>query len=514
MYNKKDIKDNGLIKDDVYYKDLFENASEGMVVMNKEGIVLDVNKKFCNTHGYDKDELLGSHYEIFENNDTRGDRNNRINNLLNCEQRESVLYETVHNRKDGQRIYLESSSIAISKDGKTYIQSIHRDIEERKRMYEKMLLSQNLESLGVLASGIAHEFNNIFSSILGYVECLYDDLPPEKARKMISSINKLALRGSGTASSLQIFSKRNTKDLFTLNINDIIRDTVNLAKNIISSKKVSISINLNDELNSIKGEPMHLEQMLMILINNAINSIPYGQEGTVYIATSNHIVTEPSKTNPELTKGQYVFLAISDTGYGMPEETLNRIFEPFYEVKSKDKGLSLGLFAVYGIVRNHKGLIKVKSKLGQGTTFEIYIPALETVSHKEKGLSHEIINLEGTETILLVDDEPDILSSLGPLLEKRGYKVIATDDPKKAIELYNFLSNEIDLVISDIVMPQVSGRDLIWYFKKIRPECKVIAITAQDLSSLDMQDYADVVVKKPYITKELLTHIRKVLGRR
>lgn len=491
------------------FRGLFDNANDGVVVFNKNGIILNVNQKFCELHGFEKEALIGTHIKLLEPENHEGKKKERMNRILHGE---PLIFETEHYKRDGNKILLEVSSKAIDIGGELYIQSFHRDISNKKRLQEQLFQSQKMESIGMLAGGIAHDFNNILTAILGHADLLhnYSNLDATQLQR-VKTIESASRKAGQMITKLLSFARKGSFEFLPISLNDIINDTVELIEKMMDNKNIDIKMEINDSIPAINGDSNQLEQVIMNLVLNAADAMPGG--GIVTIKTSfANLGNEATRIHPLLSPGRYVELTISDTGTGIPEEIKSRIFDPFFTTKDRGKGTGLGLAMVYGIVKEHKGVINVKSQLGRGTTFEIYLPASDRLAYKVERPS--VYSMTGREKILVVDDEPDVLSFIKETLDKQGYKVLITDNPMYALDTFKQISDNIDLVITDIVMPLVDGRELIKHFKIIKPGLKVVAISGYDALNLvrgRKDKDIDAFVRKPFDSIFLLSIVRRVL---
>lgn len=488
-----------LRKSEAMLNTLFENANDGIVIMEADGTIINVNQKACEIHGADKKSLIGTNIERLEVEGNRRLWRERMERLINGE---ALLFETVHYRKDGSRISLEVSSKAIEIDGRLLIQSFHRDITEKKRLHAQLLHSQKMESIGTLAGGIAHDFNNILTSILGYTDLIFEhgNVSPEMATKL-RVIESSARKGSIMVSKLLSFARRGVIEAAPFNINSVIEDTLEMLARLIP-KDISIEKDLDNSIPPVKGDVGQIEQILMNLVINAKDAMPDG--GRLAIKTSLvELGGDSLRIAADVKEGPYINLTISDTGAGIPEEHIHRIFEPFFTTKEKGKGTGLGLAMVYGIVKEHEGYITVDSTLGKGTTFNIYLPAVEhfDVAGAEADL--------GAKTILVIDDEIPVLETIRETLVKSGFNVIINDNPIRGLEYFKEYSSRIDLVITDIVMPMMDGAELIRNLREVDPDVKIVATTgfSKDIGNVAVEGF----LKKPFLSSKLLSVVREVL---
>ncbi len=489
------------------FKELFDNSNDGVAVLNKDGGILNVNKKFCELHSFEKDRLIGTKYSLLEVEDQRGEKEERVKKILSGE---PAIFETEHYRSDGISISLEVSSKSIEIGGELYLQSIHRDITERKRMQEQLMQSQKMESVGMLAGGIAHDFNNMLTGILGNAELLHEYSNLDVfAKQKVKTIESAARKAGQMIMRILRFAHKGKSEFLPISLNDVIYDTIELASKMIENRNIEVKIEIDEGVTAVYGDSNQLEQVVMNLLVNAADAMTAG--GAITIATSLvEIKDSDNMGNAGLPSGKYAVLRISDTGKGIPDEIKGRIFDPFFTTKGIGKGTGLGLSLVYGVIKEHKGAINVESQLNKGSTFEIYLPHSESFVIRTEKIQSQ--TLTGKESIMIIDDETDVLGFLKETFEKNGYSVIATDNPINALNIFKRLHENIDLVITDIIMPLVNGRDLIKHFKMIKPEIKVIAISGYDTEKMRKKDRdIDAFINKPFEGFYLLSVARRIL---
>jgi two-component system, cell cycle sensor histidine kinase and response regulator CckA len=488
-----------------WHKSIFDNATDGIIVQDKVGIIMNVNKKACEIHGFERDALIGVNIELLE---ARGDKkqiDERRERVLNGE---SIIYETEHYKKDGEKVVLEVSAKAIEIGEETYIQSFYRDITEKKRIQEQLMHSQKMESVGALAGGIAHNFNNILTTILGYSELLLEFSELDETSKLrVRNIESSARKAGIMVSKLLSFARRETHEIVPLNLHDVINDSVRLFEGVLD-KRIGIKMELNSVLQNIEGDPNQIEQVIMNLMVNARDAMPDG--GLITVSTKTMEVGKERKTTPAyMVPGNYAVLTIADTGAGIPKEIVNRIFDPFFTTKEKGKGTGLGLATVYGIVKDHKGFISVESERGKGSAFSIYFPVPEkTVLQREKP---KIVSMRGYENILLVDDDVDVLNFVREILESHGYSVLPVSNSLNAIDIFRSNSETIQIVVTDIMMPLMEGNELIKNLKRIKPDIKIIVISGYSNTAVSKDKLVDAFIKKPFESMELLSSVRRLL---
>jgi len=492
------------------YRSFFDSATDGIAVLDPSGVITDVNRQFCLLHGFEREAILGTDYRILSAGPFDGKEDERLTRML---QGESLLYEAEHYRSDGSKVQLEISARAIEIGGVIHIQSFHRDITEKKQLQEQAIQSQKMESMGVLAGGIAHDFNNTLTAILGHTEVLRRRIRADEfGLKRVTTIENAAKRAGLMVSKLLSFARKESLELVPTDLNMVVMDTAELLGRAFIDRNITPKVDIDPTIPAVSGDSIHLEQLITNLVMNAMDAMPGG--GTLTIATSAMEVGRASRISPFLTPGKYVVLVVGDTGTGIPPEVRSRMFEPFFTTKPIGKGTGLGLAMVYGIVKSHQGEIWVRSELGVGTTFEIYLPSLD----KPAGLPNRefdgvpLYDAAGSECILVVDDEQDVLSFIKDTLDSHGYKTFATDNSVYAQELFQEMSDDIDLIITDMVMPLMNGAELSRQLKTKKPDIKVIGITGFSGGAIAQaaQDI-DRVIKKPFDGARLLTTVRQVL---
>jgi len=484
-------------------RSLFENANEGIIILDREGNIVETNRRACAMHGFEENELTGANIKNLKPTELHETTRLRLEGIL---EGKPLIFETENYRKDGGKVLLEVSATRIDLSGKTYVQSFLRDITEKKKMQEQLLHSQKMESVGVLAGGVAHNFNNILTTILSYACSITDSGTIDKeSRQKLHVIEKAARKAGTIVSNLMNFARGSGKEGTIFDLNNVIIDTLKMFEGVIR-KNVILKSDLEEYLPYVGGDPDKMEQVLMNLLVNAKDAMPEG--GTISVKTSSIEIQGESSSNPSVTEpGAYVMLSVADTGCGIDKEIIEKIFDPFFSTKKKGKGSGLGLASVYGIVREHNGYIDVTSNIGEGTTFIIYLPVikqphLETIRNE--------VSIDGTENILLIDDDVDVLTVTKEILREHGYHVTAVYDSSKAVAIFKEHSDKIQLVITDLVMPLVDGDEFIKITKGIKPEIKIIVISAYP-QNLGLSANIDAVIQKPFENTHLVSTVRQVL---
>ncbi len=489
-----------------WHQALFESATDGIIVMDLQGTILNANEQACQMHGFSKEALIGIHSSLLEVDEQRYKAADRMRQILAGE---SLVFETTHFKKDGTRVALEVSAKAIPIADEMYIQAFLRDITEKKKIQEHLFQSQKMESIGMLAGGIAHDFNNILTAVIGYVATIRKDVGSnQKILSKLSIIENASRKASRLVSQLLGFARKSEFEIVTLNVNDMIADVAKLAERLLD-KRIELRIQLGENLPVVEGDFSKLEQVIMNLVVNARDAMPYG--GTITVATSALETGSGTMDIPPYVRpGSYVALAVTDTGVGIPEAIQRKIFEPFFTTKERGKGTGLGLAMAYGIVNEHKGYLLVKSVVNAGTTFTILLPAsLKPLPAMKR---HPSATMRGTETVMLVDDDASVIDVVKESLEASGYKVMATTNPQSALDAFRKMHQDIALVISDIDMPMLDGRELMREMMEVNPAMRFLTMSGYASHGEEMsENRPDVFLQKPFEPRELLAMVRKVL---
>lgn len=396
--------------------------------------------------------------------------------------------------------------------------SIERKALEREHaaLEEQLLQAQKLESIGQLAGGIAHDFNNLMTPIIGYAQMGLTTLPEEyRERVYLEEILKAADRATNLIQQLLAFSRRQVVELQVIDLNSLLVNIDNMLQRLIG-EDVELVILPSENLGAVKVDPTQIEQVVVNLAVNARDAMPEG--GTLIVETSNiEFGEEELKNHPDMAAGPYVMFAVSDTGHGMSEEVKAHLFEPFYTTKEKGKGTGLGLSTCYGIIAQNKGYIWVYSEIGSGTTFKIYLPSLDVIPQGTERPSGTKSNElpRGSETVLLVEDEEQVRELAARVLRQQGYTVLQASNGVEALSIASrHADGEIDLLLTDVVMPLIGGRELSIKLRDIHPNVRVIytsGYTDEAVIRHGMLKPGTDFVQKPYSLAGLTQKIRSVL---
>ncbi len=418
--------------------------------------------------------------------------------------------------KKGETLWIEMNVALIQWEGKSATLNFARDITAQKRLEAQYLQAQKMEAIGILAGGVAHSFNNLLQTIVGYADILLwikqDGTLGEHELKEIKSA---ARKGADLTQRLLAFSRQAASKPRPVGLNLEVQQMRRLLERTLP-EGVGLELFLDEPLWMIDADPAQIEQILMNLALNARDAMPDG--GRFTISTRNVILSGQScETLPGFGPGSYVLLTVSDTGHGMDQEVLDHLFEPFYTTKGVGKGTGLGLAMVYGLVRAHKGHIQCESKRGEGTTFKIYWPAIAAAAGNTVSEPDAEWPVGGTETILLVDDEDSIRNAGEQILRESGYHVLTAPDGETALRLYREEKDRIQVVILDLVMPGMGGKKCAEELLRVNPEVKMIIASGYPVDSL-MGETSPIKVHcfihKPYTMRQILKAIRKVLDTR
>lgn len=497
----------------------------GIMLTDLNGIITYVNPAFLRMWMYDDDEeLLNLHSTQFWG-ETEFDV---IMSALGST--EGWQSEFVASRKDGSSfdLVISASLIRDETDQTVGIMASFIDVTEKNRLESQFRQAQKMEALGELAGGIIHDFNNLLQVISGYTQLELMNSPEESDRYInLMQIKIASDRGKSLTEQLRHFTRQDRARRQPLNLNNVVNETYNLLKRTFQPE-ITIRLMLDPHLKTIKADPSQMSQILMNLCVNARDAIAAGKSNNMkepYDGGSDNILTLET-FNYDLSRerasrflnakpGQYVCVRVSDTGSGMPPELIERLFEPFFTTKSEKSGIGLGLAVVYGIVRNHNGFFDVKSKLGKGSSFMIYLPvmedAVEELVSDELGASLTY----GKGAILVVDDETQVRDLAVKTLKKCGYNVLHAKDGDEALSLYKTRRDEIDLVILDIIMPKMGGRECFYKLREINPDIKILIMTGHTTDG-SVQDFikegAEGVIIKPFDLEVFTDSVNKALS--
>ncbi|MFC1726442.1 PAS domain S-box protein [candidate division KSB1 bacterium] len=487
---------------------------------NLQGEVLYLNEAGSKMVGLDPEKILATNILDFVPDYYR---ETLINEVIPAVTKDGIW------RGEGPLLNFKTSKIInvqttvfliMEKEIPKYIATVMVDITYRKKaeldknkLEEQLFHAQKMESIGRLAGGVAHDFNNILGSIMAYSELLkmkYVDETTSEG-KAADAIIRGVERAADLTKQLLGFARGGKYEPKPLNINQVINETIDMSEKIFE-KDIELKLDLEEKTDNIEADRNQMIQIFTNIIINARDAMPRG--GELIIKTENVFLDEDFvRTHAEFKPGNYVKISVTDSGIGMPKDIMDRIFEPFFSTKGEGKGTGLGLATVYGIVKNHYGHISCYSEQGEGTTFCVYLPVtgkkIEKTEKREKVFT-------GSETILVVDDEKDIRESTATLLKSLGYEVFTASDGQQALKIYEKNKNDIDLIIIDMIMPTLSGKETYLELKKINPDVQVILASgySQNGKATDIiNEGVQAFIQKPFRMHELSGLIRKLLSK-
>jgi PAS domain S-box-containing protein len=489
-----------------------EQAAEGVIITDATGIIQYVNPAEEAITGYCRDELIGHKPSIFGSD--KHDENFYRDLWATINSGKVWSGRFINKKKDGTE-YHEDDSISPVYDKSGYLTNfvaVKHDVTKQLGLQEQLFQSQKMEAIGTLAGGFAHDFNNKLQVIGGYVDLmLFNKDLPQTVTSELGAIKQTVESSAELIKGMMVFSRKTPVELQPIDLNKLIANLKPMLTRSIT-KMIQVDLLLADDLWMIKGDKTHIDQILMNLAVNARDAMPDG--GKLTIRTRSVVLDDDyCRVHHNSKPGRYVLIEVSDTGTGMDKETASRIFEPFFTTKAPGKGTGLGLAVVYGIVEKHDGWIICHSQPSLGTTFKIYFPATQTVPQEQYFEKIEPPMGQG-ETILLVDDEPDYVLTTSGLLASANYSVITALNGKEALDLYEKRREEIKLVILDLIMPEMGGKECLQGLLSMDANSSVIMVSGFEMEGLAEElraAGAKAFILKPFYMPQLLEKIRKII---
>jgi PAS domain S-box-containing protein len=498
-----------LHRSELSYRQLFERHPVAMFVYDPETLrFLAVNEHAVKNYGYTRDEFLSMSIEEIR---PREDRE-KVLEAVGDPSRGRIVGELWrHLRKDGTLIEVSISADEIEFEGRSARLVLADDVTEKNQLQRQLQQTYKMEALGQLAGGVAHDFNNLLTVINGFSALALEELPSldAPARVHIGEVQRAAERAADLTRQLLAYSRQQVLEKTSLDLNRVIRESEALLRRIIR-EDIVVTTELADELGHVLADQGQVTQVLMNLAVNARDAMRSG--GRLTIRTRSVELDEGASAKLwGAPPGEYVVLEVADTGLGMDEETVERLFEPFFTTKPVGQGTGLGLSTVFGIVKQSGGYIRADSAPGDGTTFTIYLPRNET-RVREKRRPSSASTHTGSETILVVEDEPIVRALIEKILTVRGYTVLLAADPEEALELSR--RNDVDAVVTDVVMPSMSGPDLVEAIRLHRPDFPALFTSGytRDAELRRGVGKAEVAfVQKPFTAETLASRLRQLL---
>ena len=492
------------------YRTVLEANPDSVIVYDMEGRVTYLNPTFTRVFGWKLEDRLGKKMDMFVPEEDWPNTKRMIEKVLAGENVSGI--ETHRYTEAGNIIPVSiSGAIYNDRDGNPAGSVVNlRDISEQKKLEAQMQQSQKMEAIGTLAGGIAHDYNNLLMGILGNVSLISLDFDSSHPYyKKLKNIEKYVRSGADLTKQLLGFAKGGKYEVKPVDINDLLEKSSEMFSR--TKKEIRIHRKYQKDIWSVEVDLSQIEQVLLNLYVNAGQAMPGG--GNLYLQTENVTLNENYVRHFSAKKGDYVKISVKDTGVGMDEDTIKRIFDPFFTTKDRSRGTGLGLASAYGIIKNHGGIIIAYSRIGQGSTFDVYLPASPKKIAQKEELNREA--LKGSETVLLIDDE-DIIIDIGEqILERLGYRALMARSGKEAIEIYQANKNEINIVILDMIMPDMGGGETYDRLKKINPEIRVLLSSGYSIdgqASEIMNRGCNGFIQKPFNVEQLSRKIRDILS--
>ncbi|BBO73118.1 hypothetical protein DSCW_05350 [Desulfosarcina widdelii] len=526
LLREKETIDKQLKLSEERYRYLVQNIPDIIYTLDADGNFTFLSEAVEHLLETKVDDLIGKHYSTIVSEADREKANwffnerrsgKRISSGL--ELRLKVAGKTPSTSQKDRFVTVELKSVgiyeAVPPDGKKQLVGTHgviRDIHERKQLQTQLHSAQRMEALGTLAGGIAHDFNNLLMGIQGRSALMAMDLDDDHPHgEHLSAIDDYIRSAKELTNQLLGFARGGKYEVKPIDINELVHSTATMFGR--TRKEISIHIKTHDEAIVLEADHRQIEQVLINLFMNAWQAMPDG--GELYLGTEIAIPNDEFCMAYKMEPGSYARVSVTDTGIGMDTKIQARIFDPFFTTKEKNRGTGLGLASVYGIIKNHGGVITVSSEKGQGSTFNIYLPVSEKSADRDIPLNGEIA--KGSETILLVDDEDMILDVGQAMLQKLGYRVIVANSGNEAVEIVQRMGTKINLVLLDMVMPVMGGGEVYDRIQQICPQMRVIlssGYTIDGQAQLIMQRGCNGFIQKPFNLSELSQKIRQQLNGR
>ena len=498
------------------YRNLFEESLDTIYLTTPSGKILDINSAGVKMFGFgSRDEMLEleSVAGLYENPDDRRQE-------LAVLEAEGIIRDNqiLMKRKDGTLLIVQDSSAVIRNQAGEIVayRGILKDVTEKKKLEEQLLQSQKLESLGQLTSGIAHDFNNVLGGIIGFTELALGKIEKtHPVNNYLMRIYGLADRAAKITKQLLAFARRQILMPKDIDLNELIGNMLEFLKRLLG-EQIRIEFAPGEQIKTIHADPSQIEQVILNLAVNAGDAMPEGGVLAIYIGTV-ELDDSYCRTHPDVKQGEYVVMSVSDTGVGIAPDAIEKIFEPFFTTKEVGKGTGLGLSVVHGIVKQHGGTVNAYSETGRGTTFKVYFPAVNRVAEQvpEKHRDLESIS-KGFETILVVEDNDELREFMKTLLTESGYTVLTATDGEEGLAVFDAHPQEISLVISDVVMPNLNGREFRNALEQKYPGRKFLFISGYTDSAVQrgfvLDDKIDFL-QKPFSAFEFSDMVRNILDR-
>src|SRR5271157_3330592 len=507
----------GLFKSEAMVLALLESASQGIISIDRVGKIVLANRRAEEMFGYSREDLLGARIELLLPEAKRSSHTRQREEYFAHPRARpiGIGMDLSGRRKDGAEFPVEVSLSTVDTEEGTFAIAFVSDISQRKRLEEQLIHAQKMEAVGRLAGGVAHDFNNMLTVISGYNRMMLDDLSPlDPLRGNAEEILKAADRAAALTNQLLAFSRRQIVRPRVLNPNTVLANTQKMLRRLIG-EDIQLVLNTAPDIGNMRADPSHIEQAIVNLAVNARDAMPAG--GRITLETANARLDENyTRTHLGMQPGDFVMIAMSDTGHGMDAETRRHIFEPFFTTKETGRGTGLGLATVYGMVKQCGGDIWVYSEPGKGTTFKLYFPRVADPLDRSVAGESDPPQALGGETILVVEDEQAVRELTVRMLRRIGYQVLTAANGAEAVEVCKAHAGHIALLLTDVVMPGMSGAQLADTLTAARPEMQVLYLSGYTENTVVHHGVLDPGVDflpKPFSREALATKIREILAR-
>jgi len=519
IYRKNRQSEEALRESEEKYRTLYDSSRDAIMILSTDKVFLNGNPACVKMFGCrDEDEFISL-------TPTALSPEYQMDGALSVEKSQKMIsiameqgshfFEWKHKRVNGEEFYARVLLASIKLSGKKILQATVRDITEHKKLEAQLRQSQKMEAIGILAGGVAHDFNNILTTIIGNAElALMNVIKDKSLRKGIKEIKKAGERAASLTRQLLAFSRKQIVQPKILDINELLTDMEKMLGRLIGEDIEMLTIPA-PALWQVEIDPGQIEQVIMNLAINAKDAMPRG--GKLTIETANADLDENYSHEhgiEEKKSGHYVMLAVSDTGIGMDKETHEHIFEPFFTTKKIGKGTGLGLATVYGIVKQNNGFIWVYSEPKQGATFKVYLPEVKKDADPEKKEKKSVVKLNGSETVLIVEDDGLLRNLTQNTLQSYGYRILDAKNGEDAIRVCKEYDGRIDLMITDVVMPKIGGREAAKRLLPLYPQMKVIYMSGYTDDAIVQHGVLEPglnFLEKPFTPKGLTLKVREVL---
>lgn len=500
-----------------YYQGILSSRHESVFVIDRDFLVRDLSESFLKKNNMRRQDVIGKPCHLVTRNrntpcSTENENQCPVDHVFRTGRRKSCVQRHTRPNKEPIEIEVSASPLARENDTVTLAVETVRDVTELSHLKTLFLQAQKMEAVGRLAGGMAHDFNNLMNVVIGHSEMLLNKVEPDgQLRGGLENILRAGERAAALTRQLLAFSRKQIMEPRMLDLNSLLENMDMMLRRIIG-EDIRLVMAKGEGLGLVNADMMMMEQVIMNLSVNARDAMPDG--GTLTIETKNVELDEYYvRTHHGARPGQYVMLSVSDTGVGMTPEVKARVFEPFFTTKETGKGTGLGLSTVFGIIKQHEGYIMTYSEPGMGTTFKIYLPRVEAKGEPAAKAAHAIIP-RGSETILLVEDDEGVRTMASMMLEELGYTVIQSGSGGAALERLSLYPGKVDLLLTDVVMPEMNGRLLAERAMAMRPGIKVIFTSGYPDNALADRGVIGPgihFIQKPFTSYALARKVRDVL---